>query len=145
MSNEVDASIDLAPQPSLRALKILFALHVVAIVLLLVAVPPGAPMMLLAAAFGLSWFSLRRHPAFGYGPKALTRLTWHGDGKWTVHNTAGSSEAELLPASYVHPKLLVLNFRTGTGKRRTRVLVGDELPEDQLRQLRARLSLGSGT
>ena len=140
-SDSSDSTIDVTPRPSLRALKFLFALHVLLIVLLFLAMQPGTPMILLAAAFGLSWFSLRRHPAFGYGPQALSRLTWHSDGEWTVHSAAGSSDAELLPSSYVHSRLLVLNFRTATGKWRTRVLLGDELPEDQLRRLRARLSI----
>ena len=44
----------------------------------------------------LSWFSLRRHTLLGFGPKALTRLTWHaadhtGSAKWTVENGNGAS------------------------------------------------------
>ena len=98
-------------------------------------------MLGLLALIALSWFGLRRHPVFGFGPKALTRLTWHTEGGWTVHDKAGEYSAELQGNSYVHSALLVLNFRLKNGTRRTRVLMGDEVEAEQMRQLHARLSV----
>ena len=139
-----DATIELAPQPSLRALGWLFWVHAAVLVLALVALPSGPAMAVLAAAVALSWLWTRRHAAFGHGPRALVRLTWHADGSWRVRDAAGAdSGAKLLGNSLVHDQLLVLNFRLETGARRSRALLGDELDEDLLRRLRARLALGA--
>ena len=141
-SASFDATIDLAPRPSARAVIVLFGLHAVPLALMLLSLQPGVLMAGLAFAMGGSWFWLRRHSVFGYGPKALIRLTWHQEGVWTLHQTAGVSfEAELQDNSLVHPLLLVLNFRLKPEGRRTRVLLGDELEEELLRRLRARLSV----
>lgn len=133
----------------MRAFKLMFWLHVIPIAILPFAMKEGPMMLSLLALIALSWFSLRRHPVFGFGPKALTRLTWHAEaspelsrgGGWTVHDTAGEYSAELQGNSYAHTALLVLNFRLKNGTRRTRVLMGDEVEAEQMRQLRARLSV----
>jgi hypothetical protein len=141
-----DATIDLAPQPSLRALQLLFWLHAAVLLLALVALRPGAPMALLAVAVAASWLWARRQAAFGYGPRALSRLTWHAAGSWTLRDAGGAQlEAELLGSSLVHDALLVLNFRLAAGGRRSRALLGDELDEESLRRLRARLRLARGS
>lgn len=145
----LDAGLDLAPKPSLRALTWLFWLHTAALALSLWALPEGAPMALSAGAILLSWIWTRRHPAFGFGPRALARLTWHPAGGsapgWTLHEASGARiDAELEGSSIVHDRLLVLNFRAAGGARRTRVLLGDELDEDLQRRLRARLALARG-
>ena len=140
-----DATIDLAPQPSLRALQLLFWLHAAVLLLALAALKPGTPMAVLAAAVAASWLWTRRHPAFGYGPRALTRLTWHAGGGWTLRDGGGAQlEAELLGRSLVHDALLVLNFRLKDGGWRSRALLGDELDGESLRRLRARLRLPRG-
>ena len=140
-----DSTIDLAPRASLRALTLLFWLHVAVLAGLMIALSPGPAMAGLAALSALSWLWTRRHPAFGFGPRALTRLTWHADGTWTVHNAAGaSSTAELLGNTLVHEYLLVLNFQFQDGRRRTRALLGDELDTELLRRLRGRLRLERG-
>lgn len=139
-SPSFDATIDLAPQPSLRALQFLFWLHVLPLGLMLIALEPGPAMAALAGVFGVSWLWLRRHPVFGYGRKALTRLTWHQDGSWTLHPASGGTiEGRLAGHSLIHARLLVLNFELKQGGRRTRVLLGDELEPELLRRLRARL------
>lgn len=139
-SNSFESTVDLELRHSLTALKLIFVLHVGPVVALPFAMEQGVAMLVILGLFMLSWLALRRHPVFGYGPKALTRLTWHAEGHWTLHDSRGSYEAELLPSSYVHPKLLVLNFRLKDGKRRTRAVFGDELGAESLRRLRARLS-----
>lgn len=140
-SPSFDATIDLAPRPSLRALQFLFWLHVLPLGLMLIALPPGMTMALLAGALGLSWLWLRRHPVFGFGRRALMRLTWHQDGSWTLHRASGNSlQGHLAGHSLVHPRLIVLNFELKQGGRCTRVILGDELEPELLRRLRARLA-----
>lgn len=134
-----DATLDLTPRPSMRALMMASLLHLTVGATVPFAMEPGWPMGAIAGLIGLSWMSLRRHPALGLGRRALTRLTWHTDGSWTLHEANGQKmEAELDGSSLVHSQWLVLNFKLKTGKRRTRILVGDELGPDQMRRLRAR-------
>jgi len=137
-----DATIDLALRPSARALALLFWLHAAVLVLALIALAPGTPMAVLALGVAASWLWARRHPVFGYGPPALSHLTWHAAGGWTLRDAGGAPlEAELLGSTLVHDALLVLNFHLKDGDRRSRALLGDELDEEPLRRLRARLAL----
>lgn len=140
-SSSFGATVDLTLRPSIRGLQALFFLHGIPVAALPFAMAPGLPMLGLLLAFAGSWLWLRRHRALGYGPRALTRIVWHASGGWTVYNEAGkSADAELLPGSFRHPAILVLNFRLPDGSKRTRVLLGDEAPEEPLRRLRARLA-----
>jgi toxin CptA len=144
-SASFDATIDLRPRASLRALTALMLLHGSAGLLMLLAQPPPWLAILLLAGVALSWLRLRRHPVFGFGDKALARLTWHAEGSWTLHDAGGSqAQAQLAADSLVLPGLLVLNFKCDDGSRRSRALLGDELDAELLKQLRARLKLRSG-
>lgn len=153
-----DSTIDLSPRTSMRALMAIFLLHMTVAAALVATMPSGGPMAAAAGFVGLSWLRVRRHPVLGFGPRALTRLTWHAEGGWTVHDASGTAhDAELQGNSLIHSRLLVLNFRLNprsglrtdptviggvklkAGSRRTRILAGDELEAEQFRQLRARL------
>lgn len=139
-SSPFSTSLDLSLRPSVRAVAWVSVLHMAAITLVVLSAPPKWVGLGMALLFLLSWFSLRRHPAFGYGPRALTRLIWHAEGGWTVESARGGREdAELLGGSVVQSWIMVLNFRLKAGGKRTRVLVGDELDADPMRRLRARL------
>lgn len=137
-----DATIELAPRASLRALTILFWLHVAVLAALLVVLRPGPGMAGFAGLVLVSWILTRRHPAFGFGKNALVRLAWHAEGGWSVHDARGARwDAELLGSSFVGEAALVLNFRLQDGEKRTRILLGDELDAEPMRRLRARLRL----
>lgn len=142
-SSGFSTSLDLSPRPSVRAVAWLSALHIAAIVLVVLSGPSKYVGVGMAFLFLLSWFSLRRHPAFGYGPRALARLIRHAEGGWTLESQReGRQDAELLPGSVVQSWIVVLNFRLASGGRRTRVLLGDELAPELQRRLRARLLAG---
>jgi hypothetical protein len=139
-STAFSTSLDLSPRPSIRAVVILSLLHVAAVALVVVAGLPKQASMAVVMLLLLSWFTLRRHAAFGYGPRALSHLIQHAAGGWTVESAReGREDAELLAGSTVQSWIIVLNFRLKSGRRRTRVLIGDELDADSLRRLRARL------
>lgn len=141
-SSNFDATIDLALRPSVKALQLLFFAHVIPLVLLPLAMAQGPGLLVAAGVMLASWIALRRHPVFGYGPRALSRLTWHADGRWTLHPAAGPPlEARLRGDSHVWPALIVLRFAPEGGGVRTRAILGDELPAPLLARLRARLSL----
>jgi toxin CptA len=141
VTNAFGATVDLRLRPSTGALRVIFAVHVACLALLPLAMQPGWPLIVLVAAFGVSWFWLRHHPALGFGPRAITRLVWHADGSWSLFFGDREGKAELLPNSLTHPWLLVLNFRAGNGKRYARVIAGGEAEAEPLRRLRARLKL----
>ena len=139
-SPDFSTSLDLSLRPSVRAVLVLSVLHIGAIALMVLAGPPKWAGVLMALLFLTSWFSLRRHAVFGFGPNALTRLIGHAEGGWTVETAGGQREdAELLGSSLVQSWIMVLNFRLKDGSRRSRAVVGDELDADMLRRLRARL------
>ncbi len=76
-------------------------------------------------------------------PRAVVALNRHADGAWQLRLSSGDSyQARILPDSYVHPDLLVLNFRLSRGKRCSVVLLRDSADTACLRRLRAGLSLG---
>ncbi len=75
------------------------------------------------------------------GRGGLRRLTWQADGDWLLQTREGDDiEATLLPGSYRHPWLVVLNFRLeGSRRRRSVVLFADALDPEMHRKLRVRL------
>ena len=79
-------------------------------------------------------------------PSSVTTLLWTGDGMWEI----GTRDGELLqadlapnggirPAVYVHPALVVLNFRTGGRFGKAVVLLPDMVDSEAFRRLRVRL------
>ena len=138
-----EGALVLGPRASLRALTILMILHGSVGLLMLLVNPPQWLLFALLAAVLVSWLRVRRHPAFGFGNRALVRLTWHAEGPWTLHDASGAQydDAHLEGDSLVLPGLVVLNFRLADGARRTRALLGDELEPAALAALRARLLL----
>lgn len=139
-SPSFDAPIDLKLHHSMRGLQWVFLLHVLPVALLPFALPPGALLAAACGAFAVSWLWLRRHPALGFGKRAIVKILWGADGKWLLTDAEGrKSEATLLPSSYVHARLIVLNFKLNSGTKRTRIIIGDEVVQEQLRHLRARL------
>lgn len=143
-SNRFAGTIELAPKPSARAVIALFWVHSLPLALLLATPLDRWVMTGLVVAIGLSWWWLRRHPAFGYGPRALVRLVGDADGTWQLETAAGAKhEAHLLGSSLLAGPVMVLNFRT-SDRRLSRILLGDELPAEQLQALRARLDAAPG-
>lgn len=135
-------TVDLQLRPSLQLLKIVSTLHMLPLAVLPFAMQPGPAMWALIAAFAGSWFWLRRHAAFGYGQRALVRLTWHADDSWTLHEASGAQHsAQLKGDSSRHPQVLVLRYALKNGGSRTRLIAGDETDAESLRRLKARLAV----
>ncbi len=142
-SSAFSTSLDLSPRPSVRAVVSVSLLHMAAITLIVLAHLPKWASLGMALLLLASWLTLRRHAAFGYGPRALRHLILHAEGGWTVESARdGRQDAELLGSSVAQSWIIVLNFKLRQGGRRRRVLVGDELDAEALRRLRARLLAG---
>ncbi|MGQ0697791.1 MAG: protein YgfX [Panacagrimonas sp.] len=136
-------AVELVLKPSSRAHHVLFWLHALPLVLLPIAMESSPIMLCVAAGIGLSWVWLRRHPAFGYGPRALLRIACDAEARWSAQSRDGKRlDVELLGDSYVQSWIIVLNFRDANGRRRTRVLLGDETTPEAFRRLRVRLAAG---
>jgi toxin CptA len=139
-STDFESTLDVRLQPSRRALGWIYLLHFVPLVLLAVSMRAGYAMVLLAVAFALSWWWLRRHPVFGYGPRAIVRLVWQPGTGWQIHDASGKTQRAMLAGSTtIGRSLIVMNFKPEDAPMRTRALFGGELGEEPLRRLRARL------
>lgn len=131
--------LDLRLPASFSALQWLMIVHVLALVLILMASEQGQASVVLAAAIGGNWLWLRRHPIFGFGPRALRQVLWSHDQGWQIARANGELvAARLLPSSTVLPMMVVLHFATERGRHRRAVLPGD-LSKDLYRQLRVRV------
>ena len=147
-SKRFAAPLRLEPRPSRWLLAVLLIDHLGAVAALwpLSLLPtPLRVLLTLLILLSLIW-TLRRQGWLGSVP-AIRRLTWQADGDWLLESGRGENlEAGLLPSSYVHPWLVVLNLHV-EGERLTRSLTlwRDSLDPQSFRQLRARLKLeGTG-
>lgn len=141
----MSVSLDLPLKSSARAHQLMFWMHVLPLALMPMAMEPGALMVGVAFAIALSWVFVRRHAAFGFGPAAIVRIAVDPEGHWTIRNPSGTRlDVTLEGDSVVWSWLLILNFRGEDGRRRSRVLLGDEAEPDALRRLRTKLAAGAG-
>ncbi len=110
------------------------------------ALAPAVKLAVALAIFASLAHAMARHVLLRT-PGAIRLLLWAEDDRWQLH-TAGrrESEARLLPSSFCHPQLVVLNF--ARHDRRgwcSVVLLPDSLDADTMRRLRVRLRLsGAG-
>jgi toxin CptA len=96
----------------------------------------------LSAVVLVNFYSTFTTHVLGWGKLAILSLVWGGDGEWTLLSAKGSeSVAKLLPSSYVHPRMIILNFRIPETGRRTQLLMQDSLDPNTYRRLLARMRL----
>lgn len=70
----------------------------------------------------------------------VERVTCLADGNWILQTTDGRKHpGRLLDSTYVHPRLVILNFALDGIARRSVVLLPDSTDPDDLRRLRVRL------
>ena len=99
----------------------------------LVALPAGWKLALGAGVIGLAIWSARR-------AVPVTRLRIGADGGLQCQDAAGEWQAmAVLGDSFVSSALIVLRYRDGGGAVRTRILLPDSAPADDLRRLRVSL------
>ena len=95
----------------------------------------------LAALAGIGIVSWRTH-ILRCTRRAIIRMVWQADGSWSLEQRDGSCiAARLLPSSFLHPVLMVLNFTHSKWRHRHVVLMPDAADAAQLRRLRVRLRL----
>jgi len=87
-----------------------------------------------------AWSTVRRH-ASQHAQNAVVYLHWHSGETWLIGLANGEVlEAELLRDSYLHPSLLILNFRClASGRRISSLITRDRLAAECFKRLRVLL------
>jgi hypothetical protein len=76
------------------------------------------------------------------GRWAVTKLHWDGAETWTLFSPEQPPQAaQLRGSSYLHPRVMILNFSTAGWIGRRVILLEDDVDPEQLRRLSARLNL----
>ncbi|MBN4079231.1 hypothetical protein JYT26_01180 [Beggiatoa alba] len=90
--------------------------------------------------------ALRKQPG-SVGEGDVHKLTWSADGEWLLETTGGELiTATLHESTYVHPWLVVLNFRQENKRGLLSVvLVPDALDAETFRELRVRLKVAGNS
>lgn len=126
-----------------RSLALILAVVHLGAVLCLVPSVLAPPLKGLLAALALlsAVRNVRRHARLR-SPDAVVQIACTEDGQWCLHTRSGRVlAARLRPGSYVHPALVLLDFRVGPGGTRRAVVIlpGMAAPPSALRRLRQRL------
>lgn len=88
-------------------------------------------------------YAIQRH-ALLWDPKSVVRVLWDAQDEWTLTRSDGTRfYAQLLPGSYLHPLLTVLNFKVTRWHRTSVVILPRRVDAEGFRQLRVRLMLVS--
>jgi len=134
--------LHLEPRTSVQLSMALLLLHGLG---LLVAMNLNLPIwagMLLSAAILLNFYTTFSTHVMGRGKFAILSLVWEDEGEWKIlMSDARQYIARLLPSSYVHTRLIVLNFRLENGGRRTSILLPDSLDKTTYRKLLVRMQM----
>lgn len=115
--------------------------HLLALVSLLWVELPLAITGLLGLSVFLSclWSYLR----FGMAGSRwfVDRVSCSADGAWRMNTTGRGESLVRLIDTYVHPRMVILNFAIGLFRRRAVVILTDSADAEALRRLRVRLLL----
>jgi hypothetical protein len=104
-----------------------------------VVLPPWVALVLACAVLGSMMHSLNTY-ALLRSKRSVVHVIWEEEGHWTLLQGDGTAHAaELSPAAYVHPQVVILNFRS-EGGRRSVIMLRDSVDPTTLRRLRARLA-----
>ncbi|MGH8458700.1 MAG: protein YgfX [Nevskiales bacterium] len=142
---DLDSALDFKPRRSRLLARFLLGVHALATVTVLLWVPGRGAVAALLALIALSFFRNYRRHVLHRGRRASRRIVCQGDGRWLLQDHLGEMHpAHLLPSSYLHPRLVILNFRLAEyPRRRNLVLFPDSLDAQTLRQLRMRLRVAA--
>lgn len=84
--------------------------------------------------------ALKQHVLM-HGQNSITELIWDINGKWRLLAQDGKRlNVRLLGSTYLHTRIVVLNFDVD-GSKRSFILLPDALDPDTFRKLRVRLQI----
>lgn len=141
-STRSEPPLHIEPRGSRQLALALLLLHGAAMVAVINLVIPAWGLAALAGSVIVSlYYTINTH-VLGRGQGSVCALVWDTDGEWTVTSCAGQQwAARLLPGSYIHPRLMVLNFALESRGHRSVVLLSDSLDRNTFRRLLVRLRL----
>jgi len=141
-SKKYGRPLHLEPRSSQYFALALFVLHGMALVVAANLTIPGWISIALSVAVLANFYTTFNNHILGRGPNAILSMVWGNDGEWKVIDGKGEElEVSLLPTSYVHQYLVVLNFLINKGGRRTAILLRDSLDPKTFRELLVRMRL----
>lgn len=134
--------LHLEPRISLQLSMLLLIVHGLALIAIMALTLPVWVYLALVTLVILNFYITFNHHVLGRSRKAVLSMVWGGEGEWSLMTADGEvHEAKLLPGSYVHPLLVILNFILNGGSRRTVVLLKDSLDQNTHRKLLSRMQL----
>jgi hypothetical protein len=141
-SSRFAAPLVLEIRPSWWIAAALAAVHALSGVTAMLLPLPGWARAVLIVAIVVSAVKTLRAHAWLLDDRAIVSLRWDVDDAWTLTTRAGDAiAATLLPGSYLHPLLTVLNFRAADRRRASVVIIPARVDAERFRQLRVRLAL----
>lgn len=138
---DLSGTLEFRPRPSKLLARFLVVVHVAAALTALYFVPGRLMLALVLGFITISFLRTYRRHILQLGSRAARRVLCQDDGVWFLQDTLGvTREARLLPSTFLHPRLVILNFELCRSSiRRSLVLCPDSLDVQTLRRLRARL------
>jgi len=141
-SKKSETPLHIEPRSSRHLAMALFFLHGMALVVAANLTVPGWASIVLALAVLANFYTTFTVHVMGRGKYGILSMVWNDQGDWMLINGARNElEASLLPSSYVHAQLIVLNFLLHGGGRRTAILLRDSLDHKTYRELLVRMRL----
>ena len=90
-------------------------------------------------------YSIRRH-ALLRDAKSVVRVMWNAENDWILTRRNGTAfSVKLLPGSYLHPTLTILNFKVSPWRRVSVVILPRRVDAEAFRKLRVRMMLVSSS
>lgn len=134
--------LHLNPRISRYLALFLLSLHGAALAVIATLTAPAWVHIALSAAVLVNFWSSFNTHVLGRSKSAVLSMVWDGEGEWTLLTGEGkSSHVRLLPNSFVHPLLVVLNFALAERGRRSVILMQDSLDPKTYRNLLKRIRL----
>lgn len=145
--NRSDEYLRIKPRFSQFLAWFLFIIHVVTLALIpILTLPIWVSLGMGLGVITSLVITLRTHVLF-HGRRAVVGLIWTNDGHWILTYADGMVRSEeLMPGSFIHPRLVVLNFRVSDtdfpSHFHSVVLCADSVEPSIFRRLRVRLRMG---
>lgn len=128
-------------RPSLALASTLSVMHGAAVGVLWVLALPAWAQIVLTLGIGTSLLYALNEQALLRGKSAVKRLVWEKTGDWILERNGTQRRARLLGSSFVHPRLVILNFNLDGRRTCSVVLSWDSVDAETFRRLRVRLGL----
>jgi len=145
-SNTYAAPLALEIAPSVPFALVLACVHGAALgVLAMLPVPDELIAVLTIIVLAHAVVAIRHH-ALLRAAQSVVRVLWDAQDEWKLTRRDGSTfYARLLPGSYRHPLLTVLNFKVSYWRRTSVVICPRRVDAEAFRQLRVRMMLVSNS